>query len=89
MILLALKFLQPGNNVPWQRVISSAGNISSRGPASAGAQIQREVLEAEGVQVRQTEMGELRISWTEYGWFPQSVNLNMNAQQAEEVEGAD
>ena len=94
----ALKFLQPGNDVPWQRVISSSGKISSRGPATEGARIQKDVLEAEGVEVTTNEMGEFRISWAQYGWFPASVDLEMNThvqpqnnggQVAEAVDEAD
>lgn len=76
-----MKFLQPGNDVPWQRVISSAGKISSRGPATAGAQIQRDALEAEGIEVRVNEMGEFKINWAEYGWFPATVDLNIQQMQ--------
>ncbi|GJJ14442.1 hypothetical protein Clacol_008706 [Clathrus columnatus] len=68
----ALKFLAPESAVPWQRVISSSGQISSRGPETDGAERQRIGLENEGVTVRN-----MRISWTDYGWFPESVDLNM------------
>ncbi|KIL00153.1 hypothetical protein PAXRUDRAFT_821942 [Paxillus rubicundulus Ve08.2h10] len=49
----ALKFLSPdvAPPVPWHRVISAAGTISSRGPGTDGAHRQREALEAEGVEV--------------------------------------
>ncbi|KAF8649122.1 hypothetical protein AX16_006003 [Volvariella volvacea WC 439] len=73
----ALKFLpadqNQGNPVPWQRVISSSGTISSRGPGTDGAQRQREALEAEGVDVVEGRTGELRIDLSVYGWFPQSL----------------
>ncbi|KAF8345138.1 MGMT family protein [Amanita rubescens] len=69
----ALKFLSPETNppVPWHRVINSAGAISSRGPGTDGAQRQREVLEAEGVQVTTGRTGESRIDLGRWGWFPQ------------------
>ncbi|EJD40875.1 MGMT family protein [Auricularia subglabra TFB-10046 SS5] len=70
----ALKFLPPGTNVPWQRVVSSSGAISSRGPGTDGAQRQREALEAEGVDVTVGRTGELLISLATYGWFPASVD---------------
>jgi alkylated DNA nucleotide flippase Atl1 len=68
----ALKFLSPDADppVPWQRVVSSAGKISSRGPGTDGAQRQREALEAEDVEVRAGRTNELLIDLAEYGWFP-------------------
>lgn len=70
----ALKFLPAGSNVPWQRVVSSSGAISSRGPGTDGAQRQREALEAEGVDVAVGRTGELLVSLAQYGWFPASVD---------------
>jgi methylated-DNA-protein-cysteine methyltransferase related protein len=71
-IITALKYLSPAADppVPWQRVISSAGKISSRGPGTDGAQRQREALEAEDVEVRVGRDNELRVDLAEYGWFP-------------------
>jgi methylated-DNA-protein-cysteine methyltransferase-like protein len=68
----ALKFLSPDADppVPWQRVVSSAGKISSRGPGTDGAQRQRQALEAEDVEVRAGPANELLIDLVEYGWFP-------------------
>ena len=68
----ALKFLSPAADppVPWQRVVSSAGKISSRGPGTDGAQLQREALEAEDVEVRVSRMNELLVDLAAYGWFP-------------------
>jgi methylated-DNA-protein-cysteine methyltransferase-like protein len=68
----ALKFLSPDADppVPWQRVVSSAGKISSRGPGTDGAQRQREALEAEDVEVRADRANELLIDLAAYGWFP-------------------
>jgi methylated-DNA-protein-cysteine methyltransferase related protein len=70
--LLALKELGPQeqNPVPWQRVISASGTISSRGPGTTGADRQRVALEAEGVTVTTGRTGELRINLAEFGWFP-------------------
>jgi methylated-DNA-protein-cysteine methyltransferase related protein len=71
----ALKFLSPSADppVPWQRVISSAGKISSRGPGTDGAQRQREALEAEDVEVREGSGNELLVDLAAYGWFPDRV----------------
>ncbi|KAH9954599.1 MGMT family protein [Russula dissimulans] len=68
----ALKFLSPAAEppVPWQRVVSSAGKISSRGPGTDGAQRQREALEAEDVEVRVSRMNELLVDLATCGWFP-------------------
>ncbi|KIY72020.1 hypothetical protein CYLTODRAFT_418322 [Cylindrobasidium torrendii FP15055 ss-10] len=70
----ALKFLDPNVNppIPWQRVISASGAISSRGPGTDGAQRQQEELEAEGVEV--SESG--RVSLAAYGWFPDRPELD-------------
>jgi len=71
----ALKFLSPDADppVPWHRVVSSAGKISSRGPGTDGAQRQREALEAEDVEVRGGRSNELLVDLLAYGWFPASV----------------
>ncbi|OSX62516.1 hypothetical protein POSPLADRAFT_1085052, partial [Postia placenta MAD-698-R-SB12] len=68
----ALKFLPANVNppIPWQRVISSSGIISSRGPGTSGADVQRHALEAEGVEVTVTRGGEIRVDLRQYGWFP-------------------
>jgi alkylated DNA nucleotide flippase Atl1 len=67
----ALKHLQD-ETVPWQRVLASTGQISSRGDGGPGAQRQREALEAEGVEVT-GGIGELgRVKLSEWGWFPES-----------------
>jgi len=49
--------------VPWQRVINSAGRISlSR--ADLSADIQRALLEEEGVMFDETE----HVDWQRFGW---------------------
>jgi len=73
----ALKWLPDGSDIPWQRVISSSGQISSRGPGTEGAQRQREALEAEGVEVTDSVGGATgRVSFREYGWFPDEVEFD-------------
>ncbi|EJU05381.1 DNA binding methylated-DNA--cysteine S-methyltransferase [Dacryopinax primogenitus] len=73
----ALKWLPEGSDIPWQRVISSSGQISSRGPATEGAQLQREALEAEGVEVTMPVGGGTgRVNFREYGWFPDHVDFD-------------
>jgi len=56
--------------IPWYRVIASSGVISSRGPGTSGADVQRQELEAEGVEVSVGRMGDLRVDMRRYGWFP-------------------
>ncbi|KAH9971860.1 MGMT family protein [Lactifluus volemus] len=77
----ALKYLSPEADppVPWQRVISSAGKISSRGPGTDGAQRQREALEAEDVEVRVSPANELLVDLAEYGWFPAPGTIALDA----------
>ncbi|EPQ52917.1 hypothetical protein GLOTRDRAFT_45620, partial [Gloeophyllum trabeum ATCC 11539] len=67
----ALKFLSPAVNppVPWHRVLSSSGTISSRGPGTSGARDQADALRAEGVEVDERG-GELRVDLGRWGWFP-------------------
>lgn len=74
--LLALKFLGD-ETVPWHRVLRSTGQIASRGPGTDGASRQRLALEQEGVVVTQGPMdGEGgKVSWAEYGWFPENVEI--------------
>ncbi|KAF8737913.1 hypothetical protein AX14_012188 [Amanita brunnescens Koide BX004] len=82
----ALKFLSPETDppVPWHRVISSAGTISSRGPGTDGAQRQRDALEAEGVAVTTGRTGESRIDLGRWGWFPPSDEVELEQPVAEE-----
>ncbi|KAF2723164.1 DNA binding methylated-DNA--cysteine S-methyltransferase [Polychaeton citri CBS 116435] len=57
--------------VPWQRVINSKGCISPRGPD--GAARQQSALEAEGVEVERSSMGERKVDFAAYGWFPSEL----------------
>ncbi|MGE0599154.1 MAG: MGMT family protein [Dehalococcoidia bacterium] len=61
----ALHNLSPASDVPWWRVVNASGGISlgSRGMA---AELQRERLEAEGVQF--SLEGKVRLR--DYQWFP-------------------
>ncbi|KAL2179713.1 6-O-methylguanine DNA methyltransferase [Thermothelomyces heterothallicus CBS 202.75] len=56
-------------NVPWQRVINAKGIISPRSQPS-GARNQAAALEAEGVTVTRSALGEFMVDFAEYGWFP-------------------
>lgn len=79
---IALKFLNADAGVPWQRVIASSGKISSRGPGTEGAARQRDALVAEGVDVTETREGEFKVSWREYGWFPERVQATADGEAA-------
>ncbi|KAG8926765.1 hypothetical protein FRC03_005190 [Tulasnella sp. 419] len=69
----ALKFLPANTQIPWQRVISSSGAISSRGPGTDGAARQRAALEDENVEVEEGRTGEFRVDLRRYGWFPNEI----------------
>jgi methylated-DNA-protein-cysteine methyltransferase-like protein len=66
----ALSALPEELNVPWWRVISTSGKISTS-PIHHTAQIQRAMLEDEGVKF--TEGG--RIDWDRYEWNPDEADL--------------
>ena len=56
--------LPPRSEVPWHRVVNSQGKISQRGEDAACTEIQRELLEDEGVTVSSTG----RIDLDEFLW---------------------
>ena len=64
----ALKVSKPKHQLPWQRVIGKAsklrGRIAIHDPV--GAAIQRQLLEAEGVEIGETGLVALDV----YGWLP-------------------
>ncbi len=61
----AMAAVRPEDDVPWQRVVNSRGEVSERA-AGDGARRQRRLLRAEGV--RFTPAG--RIPLDEFGWLP-------------------
>lgn len=61
-----LKTLKEGSDVPWYRVVNSKGEISSRHSPDS-MMFQRELLEAEGVEVDQKRG---RVSLKDFGWDP-------------------
>lgn len=93
LINTALKFLSPNVNppIPWYRVISSSGTISSRGPGTDGAQRQRQALEAEGVEVTDGRTGEMRVDLSTWGWFPEvgSMQVRTAGDDDDEESGED
>ncbi|KAI0324396.1 MGMT family protein [Cubamyces sp. BRFM 1775] len=83
----ALKFVSPDVQppIPWHRVLSSSGAISSRGPGTDGAARQRDALIAEGVEVETTRSGELKVNLREYGWFPAVGTIAFQPEALEEA----
>ena len=63
----ALHALPDETDVPWWRVINRNGEISIRGKLH-GAQLQRALLEGEGVEFS----GSGRVDWKRFGWDGQS-----------------
>lgn len=61
----ALAWLPLDSDVPWWRVINARGEISLRGRAE-GAELQRALLEREGVEFS----AEGRVALGRYRWFP-------------------
>lgn len=59
----ALHALPEGSDVPWWRVVNRNGEISIRGIVH-GPQLQRALLEAEGVHFDRAG----RIDWKRFGW---------------------
>jgi methylated-DNA-protein-cysteine methyltransferase related protein len=64
MIGFALAALPHENDVPWQRVVNKAGKISPHG-FGYGSAMQRELLEAEGVEFDL----EGCIDFDKFGWM--------------------
>ena len=64
MVGYCLAALDPGNDVPWQRVINYKGMVSPRS-SGHGSQLQRELLMEEGVDF--DERG--RVSFRKFGWM--------------------
>lgn len=87
-VCAALKFVPPDVQppIPWYRVISSSGTISSRGPGTSGADNQRQELEAEGIEVSVGRMGDMRVDLKRYGWFPAPGTLHENEDDSSEAD---
>ena len=62
----ALHALKSGSGVPWHRIINAQGTISLR-TEFGGHQIQREMLEEEGVEFDHRG----RVSLRDHGWRPE------------------
>ena len=60
----AMAALPPGNDTPWQRVINRQGKVSLRTDGD-GNILQRDLLEAEGLQFDQKG----RINLKKHGWI--------------------
>jgi len=65
MVGYALAALPEGTDIPWQRVINRQGRISPRSH-SGYAELQRHILESEGVRFNTDDQTDLSI----FGWRP-------------------
>jgi methylated-DNA-protein-cysteine methyltransferase-like protein len=63
MVGYALAAVQPGDDVPWQRVINAQGKISLRADGG-GASMQRDLLAAEGVRFTADD----KVIWSQARW---------------------
>ncbi len=64
MVGYCLASLDFDSDVPWQRIINYQGKVSPRS-AGHGSQVQRELLEEEGVEFD----AQGRVSFRKYGWM--------------------
>ena len=73
----ALKVSKPKHQLPWQRVIGKAsklrGRIAIHDPV--GAAIQRQLLEAEGIEIGESGLVALDV----YGWLPATAGSGRGA----------
>jgi methylated-DNA-protein-cysteine methyltransferase related protein len=63
----ALRALEEGSGVPWQRVINSRGGVSARGEEKRPS-LQYELLNEEGVQFGMDDRCDLKV----YRWEPEN-----------------
>ncbi len=80
MVLRGIK--DDDTDVPWQRVINAKGGISTY-KVGAG-ELQRALLDAEGVVFERGERGEARCDLSRYRWQPEP---NRNTRIIETPEG--
>jgi methylated-DNA-protein-cysteine methyltransferase-like protein len=69
----ALAALPEGSDIPWQRVVNARGEVSRRAGGTAWEQIQRALLESEGVVFDAAG----RIDLDRFGWRPDRQNSNL------------
>jgi methylated-DNA-protein-cysteine methyltransferase-like protein len=59
-----LQHLDAGNDVPWHRVVNAKGDVSYSACRNGGDEVQRRLLEAEGVAFDQRDRFDLeRFRW--------------------------
>ncbi|KAF9244486.1 6-O-methylguanine DNA methyltransferase [Melanogaster broomeanus] len=63
---------QTSSSAPWHRVISTSGIVATHGELG---NVQRNALEKEGVLVRTGILGESRVEFRQWGWFPEDVEV--------------
>jgi methylated-DNA-protein-cysteine methyltransferase-like protein len=69
----ALRALGGRSTVPWQRVVNAQGRISPRADGRPADEVQRLLLEAEGVRFD----AHGRIPLERYGWQPHPAELTL------------
>ncbi|KAH7886729.1 hypothetical protein F5I97DRAFT_1927038 [Phlebopus sp. FC_14] len=74
-------FGQTSTSAPWHRVISTSGIIAAHGNLGS---VQRSTLENEGVVVCTGILGESRVEFSRWGWFPDYVQVRPEAEPEDE-----
>jgi len=79
MVGYAMSALKPDQNVPWQRVINSKGEVSQHGDG-IGTTLQRQMLEDEGIIFDRNG----KVDFDRFGWHGPTWDLeNQIPQQGE------
>lgn len=63
----AMRDLPPGSDLPWHRVLNARGEVSARA-AVGWEDVQRDLLEQEGI-----ELARERVDLARYGWQPRTA----------------
>ncbi|KAF9221184.1 hypothetical protein BS17DRAFT_786033 [Gyrodon lividus] len=78
---LVKHFGQTSSSAPWHRVISTSGVIAAHGDLGS---MQRSALEEEGVLVRTGILGESRVEFRRWGWFPEDAEVLLETESDDE-----
>ena len=69
------------SSAPWHRVVSTCGIVADHGGLGAA---QRQALADEGVSVRTGILGESRVEFSQWGWFPERAMLVAGVDSSDE-----
>ncbi|KAI6008884.1 6-O-methylguanine DNA methyltransferase [Pisolithus orientalis] len=72
---------QTSSSAPWHRVISTSGIVADHSGLGA---LQKRALEGEGVSVRTGILGESRIEFNRWGWFPDHAVIPSEVESVDE-----